>query len=68
MLGLRSILPDDAAEWMLWDTPLTANAQQLRELGVESVVFDQCGNGPASGDYLSVMCDNVARLEVIFGG
>ena len=65
---LRGVLRDHAAEWMLWeDTPLVETTRQLRELGVESVVFDQCGNTPLQGDYLSVMHDNVVRLGAVFG-
>jgi zinc transport system substrate-binding protein len=64
---LRVVLRDHAAAWMLWeDAPLAETAQQLRELGVEPVVFEQCGNSPATGDYLSLMRDNVARMGTIF--
>jgi len=54
---------------MLWeDSPLPETARQLRDLGVEPVVFNQCGNRPLEGDYLSVMLDNVKRLEAVFEG
>ena len=66
---LRAMLRDQPARWMLWeDTPLQETARQLRELGVEPVVFNQCGNRPPDGDYLSVMLENVMRLEAVFEG
>jgi len=66
---LRAILRDHPARWMLWeDSPLPETARQLRDLGVEPVVFNQCGNRPTEGDYLSVMQGNVARLDAVLGG
>ena len=35
-------------------------------IGVESVIFDPCGNKPSEGDFLSVMKLNVDRLEKLF--
>ena len=40
-------------------------ATLLRELGIESVVYDPCGNRPASGDFLTVMQANADHLERI---
>lgn len=52
------------ARWMLWESePLPSVAARLGELGIESVVFDPCGNVPAEGDYLSVMRSNADRIE-----
>jgi len=49
---------------MLWEgEPLAETAAELRALGVEPIVFDQCGNVPPEGDYLSVMEENVERLR-----
>jgi zinc transport system substrate-binding protein len=65
----RRLLSDHPASWMLWEgEPLAETAARLRELGVEPVVFDQCGNVPPSGDYLSVIQENVRNLERAFGG
>ena len=61
---LRALLRDHPARVMLWeDVPLRETARQLGELGVESVVFNPCGNRPAEGDYLSVMRENAAALR-----
>ena len=64
---LQTLLRDHSAEWMLWEgEPLAATAAKLRELGVEPIVFNQCGNVPESGDYLSVMAENVANLRTAY--
>jgi len=61
---LQSLLRDHSATWMLWEgEPIAETAAELRALGVEPIVFDQCGNAPESGDYLSVMGANVENLR-----
>jgi zinc transport system substrate-binding protein len=65
--GLAHLLQDHPAEWMLWEAePLPEIAGRLRELGIESVVYDPCGGRPASGDFLSIMRQNASNLETIF--
>ena len=64
---LETLLAEHPARWMLWEgEPLPETVARLRELGVESVVFDPCGNTPDDGDFLSVMRDNLAALGPIF--
>ncbi len=64
---LEQILAEHPAKWMLWeDAPIARSADKLRELGVESVVFNPCGNRPPEGDFLSVMKANVENLERVF--
>ena len=57
-----------AAEVMLWEgEPLPAIAERLKGLGIESVVFDPCGNAPGEAhDFLDVMQANVEGLETAF--
>jgi hypothetical protein len=40
--------------------------QQLDSMEIGIAVFDPCANRPASGDFLSVMHDNIANLKQIF--
>ncbi len=62
--AFEALLADHPAEWMLWeDEPLAETADQLRALGVEPIVFDQCGNVPGAGDYLTVMRHNVQSMD-----
>ena len=64
---LQSILQGHAAAWMLWEgDPLPTSADKLQALGIKSLVFDPCGNTPEQGDFLSVMQQNVARLQQAF--
>ena len=55
------------ADWMLWEKqPRPEIVQQLDSMGIGIAVFDPCANRPASGDFLSVMHDNIANLKRIF--
>ena len=64
---LENLLEDYAATWMLWEgEPIAQTADRLREMDLESVVFNPCANRPESGDYLSVMEANAAGIESIF--
>ena len=61
---LQELLQSHPAKWMLWeDQPLEETVAGLAELGVESVVFDPCGNRPEDGDYQEVMTANAVALE-----
>jgi zinc transport system substrate-binding protein len=63
---LEHLMDERSAEWMLWEgEPLGETVAKLEELGVESVVFDPCGNKPNTGDFLSVMKQNIANLEKV---
>ena len=64
---LGSILAEHPARWMIWETePLPETAARLRELGIEGLVFDPAANRPMTGDYLSVMRENVSGLKRVF--
>jgi zinc transport system substrate-binding protein len=61
---LRALLAEHAAAWMIWEgTPQPEKVDALKDLGLDSVVFEPCGNTPATGDYLSVMKQNVRALQ-----
>ena len=64
---LENILEDHRATWMIWESePIARTSDKLREMGLESVVFDPCATRPESGDYLSVMEANAAGIETVF--
>ena len=64
LAGMRERHP---AGWMLWESdPAHENVQRLKELGLQSTVFDPCWNRPAEGDFLSVMMKNADNLERLF--
>jgi zinc transport system substrate-binding protein len=67
IVGLRNILRDHPAKWMIWEgEPNPASVARLRAMGMNSLVFDPCGNVPEEGDFLSVMRQNVQNLRKAF--
>lgn len=67
MKELQTVLSKHAAKWMIWEgEPAAESVAKLEALGIQSVVFDPCGNRPESGDFLSVMRANVAAFEASF--
>lgn len=63
---LKGLLEKHPAKWMLWEgVPATETVEKLAELGIKSIVFTPVSNLPDSGDFLSIMRENVARLKSI---
>ena len=61
---LKKLLDGHVAKVMIWEgTPAPASVEKLKSLGLESIVFDPCGNRPKSGDWLTVMRANVDSLR-----
>ena len=64
---LSELLPQHPAVWMLWEgEPSAENRARLQQLGIRSVVFDPCANLPATGDFLTVMSNNLANMKQVF--
>ncbi|NIO04198.1 MAG: zinc ABC transporter solute-binding protein [Proteobacteria bacterium] len=64
---LRDILKDHPAKWMIWEgDPISEPVERLKTLGMDSLVFDPCGNIPERGDFLAVMQQNVENLKIVF--
>jgi zinc transport system substrate-binding protein len=64
--ALSELLKDHPAGWMIWEgVPDEETARRLREIAVQSLVFDPAGNTPDSGDLLAVMKKNAAALRAI---
>lgn len=64
---MKRLLREHPARWMLWEgEPDHETVQRLRNLGVESVVFDPAANRPQDGEFLDVMRQNVNRLQGVF--
>ena len=61
---LKELLSAHPATWMLWEgdaDPKTVT--KLKDIGVESVVFTPCSTAPSEGNFISVMRQNVGRLQ-----
>jgi zinc transport system substrate-binding protein len=64
---LVHLLKGHAADWMIWEgKPARESVARLQGMGVDSLVFDPCGNRPGDGDFISVMQQNVRHLERVF--
>ena len=64
---LEEMLKEHPAKWMIWEgEPLAKSVAKLKEMGIDSVVFDPCGNRSDEGDFISVMKNNVENLKRIF--
>jgi zinc transport system substrate-binding protein len=62
-----ALVNETGAAWMVWEgEPLPATRERLEEIGVNSVVFDPCGNTPDEGDFLTVMSANIERINSVF--
>jgi len=67
MLELHSILKDHPAKWMIWEgESIKESVERLKANGIQSVVFDPCGNEPDQGDFMSVMRQNVENIKEAF--
>jgi len=66
--ALETLLQSHPAEVMVWEgEPLEAVGSRLEGMGIQSVVYNPCGNAPESGNYRSVMLQNVANLKAAVG-
>ncbi len=64
---LRELLKSHPSKWMIWEgEPLPEIVAKLAEIGIQSVVFDPCAGKPEQGDFMSVMKQNVARLQKVY--
>lgn len=66
-LELETLLKNHPAKWMIREgEPHSQSVEQLKSLGIDSVIFDPTGNMPESGDFLSIMDQNVESLKQAF--
>ena len=65
--AFQGILKQHPAQWMIWEgEPVQVSVDKLKALGVDSLVFDPCGNVPDQGDFMTVMRSNVDNLRQAF--
>ncbi len=63
---LTELLAAHPARWMIWEgEPAPETVAKLRALGVNSLVYEPCGNRPQNGDFLTVMHRNAAAFEAL---
>ena len=67
LVELQKILNDHPARWMIWEgEPDPKSVDELKTIGVDSLVFDPCGNIPDQGDFMTVMRRNIDNLSKAF--
>ena len=65
---IENLLATHPAQLMLWEAePNAETVNRLKNMGVNSLVYQPLGNKPASGDFISVMSSNLKNLEEAFG-
>jgi zinc transport system substrate-binding protein len=63
---LKTLVEKHPAKWMLWEgVPAVETVAKLEQLGIKSIVFTPVANLPETGDFLSIMRENIARLKSI---
>jgi zinc transport system substrate-binding protein len=66
---IESLLRESPASWMLWEAePNPPTVSRLEALGVASLVFDPAAGWPSGGDFISIMRDNIERLQLALRG
>jgi zinc transport system substrate-binding protein len=66
-IELQRMLKEHPAKWMIWEgAPDPASVEKLKSAGINSLVFDPCGNIPDQGDFMSVMRQNGESLKPAF--
>ena len=64
---LQGLLNSHSSQWMIWEnTPVSEAREKLTEIGMQSTVFNPCGNVPESGDFMTVMKKNIQDLESVY--
>jgi len=65
-IELRNMLKVHPAKWLIWEgAPLEETVGMLKARGIKSIVFDPCGNRPETGDFMSVMRQNLKNLKTV---
>lgn len=66
--GIRETMAENEVRHLLWESaPAAEVAAAMENLGLENVLFSPCETAPETGDYLTVMRQNVDRLEALAG-
>jgi zinc transport system substrate-binding protein len=64
---LEKVLNSHPAKWMIWENnPIEEAEKGLDKMGIHSVVYNPCSNSPESGDFMSVMEQNIVILAKAF--
>ena len=63
-LDLQQMLETHPAAWMVWEgEPVAESVKQLKEKGIDSLIFEPCANQPREGDFFTIMQQNIENLR-----
>jgi zinc transport system substrate-binding protein len=66
-IELHAILKDHPADWMIWEgKPADESVKKLKLAGINSLIFNPCGNTPGKGDFMNIMQNNFVNLRMAF--
>ena len=66
-IKLQVLLQTHPAQWMIWEAnPNPETVTQLKTMGISSLVFAPVANQPDTGDFLSIMQQNIENLQLAF--
>ena len=64
---LQIILQKHPAQWMIWEAnPNQETVTKLKTMGINSLVFAPVANTPDTGDFLTIMEQNIENLKQAF--
>jgi zinc transport system substrate-binding protein len=67
--GLRSMIANHPAKWLVWEAPPIKDTMgQLETMGLKSVVVSPCAGQPEKGDFMTVMHQNLENIQRLYGG
>ena len=65
--ALEVIIQQHPSQWMIWEAnPNQDTITKLKTIGINSLVFAPVGNTPNTGDFLSMMEQNIQNLQQAF--
>ena len=64
---LQLILQKHPSQWMIWEAnPNQETVAKLKTMGIQSLVFTPVANTPDTGDFLTMMEQNIQNLQQAF--
>jgi zinc transport system substrate-binding protein len=65
--GLKTILSDHPAKWLVWEAPpIKETVGQLETMGLKSVAVSPCACRPEKGDFMTVMHQNLENIKSVY--
>jgi zinc transport system substrate-binding protein len=64
--ALETLMAEHPSRWMIWEAqPVVRSRQQLKLMGIDSIIFNPCYSASPDGDFLVTMENNLKNLKRI---